>query len=144
MKIEIEPGEMWESGPCSDCESSTRSIWGYVYKENNAYAVYYARWTENHLERGIEILLSIGQWGEGTSGEMRNRVGVKCQIDSAVPAFMIVDASTMPWNDEKVLGKALTREDVLTNSIKDEAFHILDHLVFDDQRLKDFILSDKH
>jgi hypothetical protein len=143
-KISIEPGESKETGICPDCGSKTWYATGYVYNDNNASAIYMARWTDKHLERGIQILLSIGQWGNGTSGKMRRRVGVDCRMGSDRPSFMIVDASKMPWDDEKLLGKALTRAEVLKDPLKDEAFHILDHLVSDDPRIKSFLLSGQH
>lgn len=142
--LRIEPSESRELGPCPDCGSTTRSIWGYVYKNNDAHAMYYARWTDNHLERGIQILLSIGRWGDGTTGKMRRRVGVDCRMGSDRPSFMIIDASKMPWDNEKLLGKPLTKDEVLKDRIKDDAFDILDRLVIDDHRLRDSLLSGRH
>jgi hypothetical protein len=143
-EVRIEPGESKETGKCPDCGSKTWYVNGYVYVENSARAVYYARWTDKHIERGIQILLSIGQWGDGTTGNMRRRVGIECRMGSDHPSFMVVDASKMPWDDEKFLGKPLTREQVLKDPAKEEVFQILDHLAFDDLRIKAFLLSDQH
>ncbi|MDQ5935268.1 MAG: hypothetical protein QG574_2574 [Cyanobacteriota bacterium erpe_2018_sw_21hr_WHONDRS-SW48-000092_B_bin.40] len=143
-EISIEIGENFVTENCLDCGSQTRTVNGYVYTENCARAIYYARWTDSHLERGIQILLSIGQWGEGTTGEVRRRIGVACRMYSNGPAFMIVDASELPWDDEEFLGRALTRQGVLNGPAKEEVFSILDRLVFDDHRIKAFLYSEEN
>ncbi|MBK9620215.1 MAG: hypothetical protein IPO31_13670 [Candidatus Obscuribacter sp.] len=141
QSVTIETGERFDLGTCADCGHQTWCVNGYVYVDSYARAVYYARWTDNHLEHGLQILLSIGQWGEGTTGELRFRVGVECRIVNNGPGFMIVNASDLPWNDEGFLGRALTREEVLSDPIKEEVFFILDHLIIDDDRIDDFLVN---
>lgn len=142
--IRIEPGGSSTTGTCPDCGSQSRYVSGFVYRNNNAHAVYYAGWTDNHPERGIRLLLSIGRWGDGTTGKMRRRVGVDCRMGPDRPSFMIVDAADMPWNDEKLLGAAMTRAQVLSDPIRSDAFQILDHLVAEDRRIKSFLVGGQH
>lgn len=143
QEISIEIGEVNMIGKCPCCENETQTVNGYVYVDQNARAVYFSRWTNNHLERGIQILLSIGQWGEGTSGSERCRIGFECRMGTERPGFMIVDAASLPWDDEQFLGTALTREEVLmlSDQSKEEMFHILDHLATDDERINNFLFG---
>ncbi len=142
-QISIEIGEVNMIGKCPCCDNETQTVNGYVYVDEYARAVYFARWTKNHLERGIQILLSIGEWGEGTSGTERCRLGFECRMVTERPGFMIIDAASLPWNDEQFLGAALTREEVLllNDQSKEEVFQILDHLATDDDRINTFLFG---
>jgi len=143
-KFRIEPEDNHTEGRCQDCDSTTYSVHGYIYKDDNARGVYYARWTKDHLERGVQMLLSVGRWGDGTNGKMRKALGVECRMGEDRPAFMLVDAATMPWRDESLLGASLTREEALANrAIKKETFDILDELIEQDNRIKAFLLSNR-
>jgi len=140
--LSLEPGDEADLGKCPDCNARARSVWGYVSREGKAHAAYYACWTESHLERGVQVLVSIGRFGEGTSSSMRNMVGAECRMMNERPSFMIVDADKIELDDQDLFGKGLSREDVMKSTLKDQAFAVLDHLSFCDPRLKTFLCSD--
>jgi hypothetical protein len=140
--LQIDPGESADLGACPCCGNMGRSVWGYVSKEKLARAVYYARWIDKHLDRGVQILLSIGSWGETSNVSMRRMVAVECRMGEGRPTFMIVDAARMPWADEELLGKGLTREQVINDPVKDEIFSIVDQVTFEDWRIKEFLRSE--
>lgn len=135
--IVIEPDGEADHGPCPDCGRSTRSVWGYVSNEVGARAVYFIRWTDGHRERGAQLIVSIGGWGEGTLPRDRSAFGVECRVDTR-PSFMLVDADDLPWGTEELLGTKLTRADALAHPFKAEAFDILDALVAQEPRFRAF------
>lgn len=138
--LKLDLGEGADLGPCPDCGKAAHSVWGYVSKNGNAHAAYYACWTEGHLaDRGLQILVSIGRWGEGTNGGARRMVGLECRMQNARPSFMIVDASKVDIVEEDMFGRGLTREEVMQDPIKNDAFAVADHVTFSDQRIKDFL-----
>jgi hypothetical protein len=137
--IEIEPDGEAQHGACPDCGEMTRSIWGYVANQDGARAIYYARWTDGHVERGAQVMVSIGLWGDGTVAAERMAVGLECRVVDGGPAFMVVDASTMPWANEELFGANRTREEVMSDSIRFEVFRILDRVVADDSRFRAFL-----
>lgn len=140
--LKIDPSESADLGRCPcGCGGMGRSVWGYVSRNNLARAVYYARFIEKHLERGVQILLSIGSWGDTSSAKMRSMVALECRMAAERPTFMVVDAAKMPWGDEELLGKGLTREQVLNDPAKDEVFAIVDQVTFEDWRIKNFLRS---
>lgn len=139
LQLQIHEGDSSEQGDCPDCGGKTRTIWGYVYRDEEAYCAYYAAWTAGHVERGIQLLLSIGLWGDGTNGTMRRSVGLECNVNAGQPGCAVVDANNLPWANEDLLGKPLSREEVLTDPIKDEAFAIVDRILADDARVRDFL-----
>lgn len=137
MKIEPD-GEKFH-GPCPDCGEATRSVWGYVSTEDAARAVYYIRWTDFHLERGAQLGISIGVWGDGSRPIDRALFGVECRTGETGPAFMLVDAASVPWSADPFLGMSLTRPQALADSRKAEVFEILDRIVEADPRFRAFL-----
>jgi hypothetical protein len=63
--LSIEPDGEASLGACPDCGELTRSVWGYVSNTDGARAAYFIRWTDGHLQRGAQIVVSIGPWGKG-------------------------------------------------------------------------------
>ena len=137
--LTIEPDGEKFHGACPDCGEATRSVWGYVSTEAEARAVYYIRWTDFHVERGAQIAVSIGTWGEASRPVERAVFGVECRIDRETGrAFMLVDAESMPWEDP-FLGMKLTRNQALADARKSEVLEILDRIVVDDPRFRAFL-----
>jgi hypothetical protein len=137
--VKIEPDGEKFHGPCPDCGEATRSVWGYVSTEDAARAVYYIRWTDFHLERGAQLGISIGVWGDGSRPIDRALFGVECRIGETGPAFMLVDAASVPWSADAFLGMSLTRPQALADSRKAEVFEILDRIVEADPRFRVFL-----
>ncbi len=80
-------------GTCSCCGSTTRTVWGYVYRDDDAFAVYYFRWSRGH-EPGM--LLSWGGWGEGAEVDQRRVVGLGLSVVDGKAATQLVRADTLP------------------------------------------------
>jgi uncharacterized C2H2 Zn-finger protein len=138
----VEPDGETTFRHCEDCDAVTRKIWGYISNDNGARAIYFTRWTDGHVERGAQIILSIGRWGEETTPSERRRVAVECRIGTDRPAFMVVDAGDFTWCQDDVLGETMTRAAVLADPIAQEAFSMLDALAECDERFRAFLLSE--
>lgn len=96
------------------------------------------RWTDFHLERGAQIAVSIGTWGDDSRPIDRVTFGIECRVTAEGPGFMLVDAAEMPW-DDPFLGMRLTRLQALADARKAEVFEILDRIVEDDPRVRTFL-----
>lgn len=137
--LTLEPDGEKFHGACPDCGEATRSVWGYVSTEAAARAVYYIRWTDFHLERGAQLGISIGVWGEASRPIERALFGVECRIGTTGPQFMLVDAASVPWSEDGFLGMSLTRAQALADARKAEVFEILDLVVERDPRFRTFL-----
>jgi len=126
----IETGGAAGSGECPDCGAATRTVWGFVHENAVARATYYVRWTDSHLDRGAQLLVSHGRWGDGTTPADRRSFGIECR---GAAGFMLVDASEMPWH-QAVLGAMLTRAEALGDRAKADVFAIVDAIVEQDPR----------
>lgn len=140
-KLIIEPDGEAVHERCADCGRSTRSVWGYVSDERGARAAYFIRWTDGHLDRGAQLIVSIGAWGNGTRAQDRRCVGIECRMGAERPGFMVVDATDLPWAHQEILGEKLSRAVALADPIATEVFAILDRLVDDDRRFRAFLLN---
>jgi hypothetical protein len=60
------------------------------------------------------------------------------------PGFMVVDAASSAWGNAEFLGAKLSRSDALSSSVSKEAFSIVDSLIQDDVRIKEFIAQYHH
>ena len=139
--IRIEPDGETMLGACPDCGNATRSVWGYVSNAEGARAAYFIRWTEGHLERGAQIVVSIGAWGDQGKPGDRSCFGFECRMGTDRPGFMVIDSAQLAWAQREVLGVQLSRDNALAHSTCREVFSILDRIVEDDKRLRTFLLS---
>ena len=82
--------------------------------------------------------ISIGAWGDGSEPADRRAFGVDCQLLENGPAFMLIDAQSLPWTQEH-LGTPLTRTEALSDERKAEVFSILDRLLEEESRFREFL-----
>jgi hypothetical protein len=136
--ITLEPGGSSVTGTCPDCGNETVNVWGYAYRDEQAHAVYFVRWTRGHPERGAQLAISIGAWGDDATPDDRSCVGVECHLHDGAPAFKVVDAAQMPWSSKPLLGRMLLRTDVIGTPLAQQLFAVLDAIAADEARFRDF------
>jgi hypothetical protein len=138
---QVEPDGSNDAGVCADCGNRTQVIWGYIYESGEPRAVYYARWTPAHVDRGVQLLVSFGEWGEGADPSTRRAVGLECKMGFEVPSFMVIDAATLPWAGD-VLGRTMTRSEALASDAAEEAFGLVNALWEQEPQLRQFLLGE--
>lgn len=139
--IVVVPIDGTDQGACPDCGGLERTVWGHISRDGKALAVYYARWTIGHPERGAQLMVSLGGWSEGESEEGRRAFGVRCLVEARRPTFRLVDADEVAWAALPFLGERLTRAAALEQPRVQEAFQTLERVVFDDPRVRRFLAS---
>ena len=137
ITIEFEPPR--ESGLCECCGGTTTSLTRFVYKDGDAHAIYYARFSNNHPDRLVKAAVSIGEWGEGSNSAQRVAFALELRAGPANYEVRVCDAATSPWAETDLLGPMLDREPALAHPLIDEVFHITDHAVVEDQPLKTYL-----
>ena len=116
-------------------------MWSLVDDETGAYAVYYARWTPGHLDRGAQLYVSLHGWGEGADPSQKVSVGLDSRMGEDRPSFAVIDAHGLPWSEHANLGRPLTREAAFGSGAAAEAFNVVDHALEQDERLRAFYLT---
>lgn len=137
LSFEFNPPK--ECEPCSCCGGRTTLLTRFVYKDGDAHAIYYVRFSNNHTERSVLATVSLGEWGEGTSPEQR--VAFALQLRSAPTEYEVevLNSAHSPWREAKVIGRTLDREEALKHPFLPEVFHITDHMVVEDKVLKAYL-----
>lgn len=134
---EIEMSEA-NSGHCDCCGGLTVRLTRFVYRGGDAFAIYYAMYSNNHPENLVTFLVSIGEWGEGSAREQR--VSFFCRVRPAERyEVSLADASTSEWGKVELIGQKLTRAEALRHPLKSTAFEVLDEAFQVDRSLTGYM-----
>ena len=100
------------SGPCACCGNDSRSVWGVVHRGEVTEAVYDVHWTVGRIRRRVHFDLA-GKGGEGAQPSDRVGVSLEFRITEEGPSFMVINASDRRVASGGVVGRGLTREQVI-------------------------------
>ena len=139
MSIRIECEAPHDSGPCPCCGGKTTTLTRVVYRDENACAIYYARFSDNHPDHIVCLAVSIGAWGEGSRPEGRVSFALEMRLGPSSYEVGVRDAASSPWNGKSLLGPMLDRAAALAHPLIKEVFHITDHAVVEDAALKAYL-----
>ncbi|WP_227818339.1 hypothetical protein [Nitrogeniibacter aestuarii] len=136
LSFEFEPPT---ESTCTCCGGHSTALTRFVYRDGDAYAIYYARFSANHPEHTVIATVSVGDWGEGATPG--NRVAFAFEIRSSESEYQVslIDAEFSPWRDAKVIGRTLDRSEALVHPMVKEVFHIADHMVTDDPVIQGYL-----
>lgn len=117
----------------------TTHLTRFVYRDGDAYAVYYAKFSDNHTDGVVSVLIGLGEWGEGSTPA--DRVAFAAQIRAVRREFqvMIVDASQTVWSGVTFMGPLLARAEALDHPLVSDVFHLTDHIVHDDAEVHAYL-----
>jgi hypothetical protein len=116
----------------------TRTFSRFVYKDGDAYAIYYARMSDNHPRREVALAVGLGEFGEGSDQESRISFGLIMREENSQFQVMVVDPDESPWPTARVIGRMLSRSEALAHPRIKEVFHITDHMVTDDPEIRTY------
>lgn len=121
---------------CDCCGRKSRSVAGLVYAKGEAYAAYGMHWTEGHLtDRGANLDLVLGEWGQGTSREDRFVVAlVHRQQEDGSPALIVIDAQERPVATDSLAATGLRRDEVIGTPLAQQVFTLSDAIYEQDGR----------
>jgi hypothetical protein len=139
--LRLEMGEHREGDSCEHCGAKSRTAHGFVYRNNDAYGIYYAGWSEGHPEQGVSLAIAVGEWSEGSSPADRVSIGVRAVPAASSVDFTVLNPNESPWSDTPLLGRMLERDQALAHPVLNEVMHIAEHIVCDDTRVSRFLGS---
>ncbi|MEM6294008.1 MAG: DUF2199 domain-containing protein [Myxococcota bacterium] len=121
---------------CPCCDGLSVRLTRFVYRGGDAFAVYYVAYLTAHPEAAVELLISLGEWGEGS--EACDRAAFRVCVHPAEDAneATLEDVETSVWSDVEIMGKRLTRADALAHPWKQAAFEVLDAAFEQDPALR--------
>ncbi|MDR6763300.1 hypothetical protein J2Y38_003519 [Flavobacterium sp. 2755] len=117
---------------CKCCNNEIVKLTRFVYKDEDAFAIYYLKFTKGHEDKLVTGIISIGDWG--TDDEPKNRFAFPFRIwvDETDYQVGLMDKEESPWKQD-LLGSILDRKEALEHPWIDEVFHITDHIVTEDK-----------
>lgn len=123
---------------CDCCGGTTTRLTRFVHRDGDAYAIYYAMYSDNHPERVVKVAVSLGGWGEDAIPQNRTAFALAVRCDESEYMVTVVDADESPWQGARIIGKMLNRDQALNHPWIGDVFHLSDHMVTDDPEIKSF------
>jgi len=136
LKIEFETPNV---STCKCCGGQTTSLTRFVYRKNDAHAVYYASFSDNHLDRLVDVVVSLGEWGDNSTPAQRRAFALTIRASDTQYVVTLVDAKQCPWRDTELIGRVLDREQALADPWIKMVFHVTDHIVTEDIPVKRYL-----
>jgi hypothetical protein len=122
---------------CTCCGNDTHTVLGFIHQGNSTLAAYRVSWTEGHKKENPPwFIITMGAWGDGTTGKNRATAGCLLIQNSSGQSFQVVDASSIESRSPDIVGHYLTREEVMSGKVKDHLFKLIDKIVFYEPRIK--------
>lgn len=131
LSIEFEEPE---TGTCECCGNKTVRLSRFVYKDGDAFAIYYAKFTAEHTDKVVTGIISIGDWDEEADPNNRRAFPFRIWTNETNYQVGLLDKEDSPWQGA-ILGKILDRTDALAHPWIGEVFHITDHIVTEDEQI---------
>lgn len=132
ITIEFESPEVER---CSCCNEVITRLTRFVYQDHDAFAYYYALLEQHANPKVAMCLVVLLEWGE-KNDEIIGKTGFPLRIWQGESGFnaMLLDASESPWKDIQNV-QILNRNESLQHPQKSDVFHIVDHMVGEDQEI---------
>jgi hypothetical protein len=134
--LTLEFGDPIEPTRCADCGGTSRTFTRFVYQDGDPYAIYFARFSDNHPRREVALAVGLGQFGEGSDASQRVSFGLIMRMVNSQFEVMVVEPEQSPWPNQRVLGPMLSRTEALSHPRIKDVFHITDHVTMDDPDVK--------
>lgn len=99
-------------------------------------AAYFVEWTRGKVrDSGAHVDLVMGDWGEDTTAADRVAVALEFRATEKGPAFMVIDAAGRAFSGNELVGRALSRDEVINTPRAHRAFEIVDAIWTADGRI---------
>jgi hypothetical protein len=86
-----------------------------VYEDEDALAIYYARFTASHPEHPVKLAVGLGNWSEDAAPDERQSFALDLRAIESRHEVMVTDAAESPWKNAKVIGRMLDRAEALAH-----------------------------
>jgi len=113
---------------CDCCGGTTTSLTRFVTRNGNAFAVYFGRYSNNHPDGFVSVLVGFGDWSEEVAPEQRTAIAFRIWTHDDSYQVGIVDVDEDHWKTNH-LGRRHTRAEALESEWRQEVFDLSDHIV---------------
>ena len=134
----VELGEHVNSLICECCGQQKKRVWGFVSKDGNAHAVYYALLNVSEVHPRVGLSLSVGPWDD-EDPRGRSWIHMVIWVDPDTVHLQIVDpqqSNFFPWESG---GKPLTAEQASVSSELEEFRSVANFIVRTDPAVMSYL-----
>lgn len=139
----IEFNDRIKSFKCPHCGEESKTVWGWVSKDNTAHAVYFANLMTGHQEASAGITVSVGGWGEEDPLPERKWVYIEARPTPDSYEMMVREPGESLYKGEPILGTPLTRAEALGSTMIQEFFAVADYIAFNDPAVRSYLLGEE-
>lgn len=137
----LELGDEVSNKTCDCCGKQYKSVVGFINRNNDAYAVYFAMLQTGHPEITVGLTLSIGNWWDDNALDERHWIYLTIKPSAENFNMRIEEPGSSSHSDFRPLGIALTREEALTSSMKEDFFAVADYIVEEDPAVNSYLMA---
>ncbi len=136
--LRVEPAGENPSTVCDCCGKQTKTVWGYIHKEDHPIAAYFVQWTTTAPTHNPNFDFLIGSWGNDAAESDRVLVSFSYRPARGGGSFMAIDGSQRPAAQSPLCRRPLSRQEVIGNSeLMELSTGIIDAIWLGDSRLKE-------
>ena len=129
---------------CECCGGTTTTLTRLVHENGDPYAIYYARFSDNHPQQTVSLAVGLGDGGVLADPNSRTAFALELRYVNGRFEVMVVDRERCPWKSTVVLGRMRDREEALEHPRIREIFHITDRIVAEDLVIRNYFRPRTH
>lgn len=117
---------------CQCGQGNATRLTGVVLDNDVPCGIYYVLFTDHHPEQHVAAIVSIGEFGEGSTPEDRTAFAFAIRRGYKSAEVILKDATQSLWSHVDLLGTKLTLEEAQQHPRLQEVFAIADRIILDD------------
>jgi len=137
----LELGDEVSNKACQCCGEQYQSVVGFIKRDNDAYGVYFAALQTGHPDITVGLTVSIGKWWDDTALDERHWIYLTIKPSEENFNMRIEEPNCSSHFSFKPLGIALTREEALASSLRDDLFAVADYIVAEDPAVNSYLMG---
>ena len=136
IEIECEPATYYD---CDCCGGVTTPLTRFLYLDDEAHAIYYAGFTDAHTDREVQLLISLGEWGDDSGPDDRTAFALVLHPARPTATVTVVDGEQSPWQGADVVGDVLAVDEALAHPWLEEVQRLAAHIAMEDPEINEFL-----
>jgi hypothetical protein len=136
MSMRLELHDRIDRPICPQCQTEYSRIYGTLYEDEQIAGRHSA--DPHHHDRDPRVLLAIGThcWHAASEKWEACSVTIEAWAGETQYNMALRDASFSPYQTNGLLGRVLDRAEARASPARDQFFHLADHIVTDDPRVR--------
>jgi hypothetical protein len=137
----LELGDEVSNKTCHCCGEQYKSVVGFIKRDNDAYAAYFAALQTGHRDITVGLTLSIGKWWDDTALHERHWIYITVKPSPENFNMRVEEPSGSAHYNFKPLGIALSRQEALANSLREDFFAVADYIATQDPAVNSYLMG---